>query len=587
MFQRYKRLYRAMEEFELCRSQKPEIVRNIWLTLAYMLAGEAMLLFQVYPIKLFIDQGLPSDQVMKWTIIMVIVVFVAYGIGEVFDRLADRYRFRALWGNYALINVLGSQHLLSLGTSYHSENSSGEKDSTVAKNHKKIDVLTDQICFNVGPLCFRISAILIFSFSADWRAGLLALISIVLFGATMRWSQKLSQTHFEHYRKMMKKLEISEAELSHHAITIDEQGLSRQFADKHARGMYELVASERIEVPIWRKHLGYQVICLAVLRACYYPMAFWAWRSGVSVGTLILLSGILERLWSNLNRFQELQRVLREGLPALEEMTQLFETQPIVSTPDDPKSIPQPSGEIRIEHVDYHYGDSEMPALSEIDFTIHPGEMVALIGESGSGKSTLARLVMRLYDPTTGVIYFDDVNLRDMCPLYVRRHLIGYVAQDNVLFDRSIGDNIRLGHESASDAEVQKAAEMAAIADFIASLPNGFDTMVGERGIKLSGGQRQRLALARALIKQPALLVLDEPTSALDAASQDFVKDTLRALAEDHAMSVLIIAHRLSTIEPADRIVSMQDGRIELVGTVAEHEALDGIYADLKRREGL
>jgi ABC-type multidrug transport system fused ATPase/permease subunit len=587
MFRRYLELYRAMGQYERCRLERPAIMRNIWLTLAFMLVGETMLLFQAYPLKLYIDTGLHSNQVLKWTIGVTLAVLVAYGVEEIFDRLADRYRFRALWGNYALINVLGSQHLLALGTTYHTENSSGEKDSMVARNHKKVDVLTDQICFNVVPLCFRIAAILVFSFTADWRAGLLALSSIVLYGVTMLWSQSLSRPHFVKYRAQMKHLEMSEAELSHHAITIDEQGLSREFAGQHAESMDELVASERVAVPKWRHHLGYQMICLALLRATYYPVAFLAWKGGVSVGTLILLSGILERMWSNLNRFQELQRVLREGLPALDELTKLFETEPTVETPENPVLIDKPRGEIDFKQVGYCYGESDVPALSDIDFTIKSGEMVALIGRSGSGKSTLARLAMRLYDPTSGSITFDGVDLRDICPQYLRRELIGYVAQDNVLFDRSIGDNIRLGCIEASDEAIQYAAEMAAIAEFIESLPEGYDTMVGERGIKLSGGQRQRLALARAFVKQPALLVLDEPTSALDAESQDFVKITLRKLAENHAMSVLIIAHRLSTIEPADRIVSMQDGRIELVGTVDEHEALDGIYCDLKRREGL
>lgn len=587
MLRRYLELYRAMGQYERCRLERSAIVRNIWLTLFFMLIGETMLLFQAYPLKLYIDTGLHSNQVLRWTIGVTIAVLVAYGIEEIFDRLADRYRFRALWGNYALINVLGSQHLLALGMTYHTENSSGEKDSMVARNHKKVDVLTDQICFNVIPLCFRIAAILVFSFTADWRAGLLALGSIILYGVTMLWSQSLSRPHFTKYRAQMKHLEMSEAELSHHAITIDEQGLTREFASRHANSMDELVASERVAVPKWRHHLGYQMICLAFLRATYYPVAFLAWNGGVSVGTLILLSGILERMWSNLNRFQELQRVLREGLPALDELTCLFATRPVVVTPENPVVFDNPRGEICFENIEYGYPGATEPALSGVSFTIHSGEMVALVGRSGSGKSTLARLVMRLYDPTAGSITFDNVNLRDMCPQHLRRELIGYVAQDNVLFDCSIGDNIRLGCVTTSEEDVREAAEMAAIADFIESLPEGYDTMVGERGIKLSGGQRQRLALARALIKQPALLVLDEPTSALDAESQDFIKITLRKLAENHAMSVLIIAHRLSTIEPADRIVSMCDGRVELVGTVEEHEVFDGIYCDLKRREGL
>jgi ABC-type multidrug transport system fused ATPase/permease subunit len=587
MLKRYIKLYRAMSRYRRVSHDRREITRNVVFTLGFMLLVEVMLLFQAYPLKLYIDNGLESKDIGRWTLIVGSAVLMAHVLEEVFGRFADRYRFRALWGNYALINVLGTQHLLALGRSYHLETSSGEKDSILARNHKKVDELTDQICFNVLPMIYRIGAILIFSFVADWRAGLLAIFSVVSFTATMFYSQSLSRSLHEKYRAHMKRLEISEAELSHHAITIDEQGLTKEFAEAHATDMDDLVAKERVNVPKWRNHVGYQHIVLAIVRAGYYPMALFAYRAGTSIGTLILLSGILERMWSNLHRFQELQRVKREGLPALEELTTLFETKVRVPVPDRPAIIKEPHGRIVFSDVSYRYGDQSKLALQDINLTIEPGEMVALVGQSGSGKSTMAMLTMRLADPEVGKICFDDVDLRDLDPQYLRQSLIGYVSQDNVLFDRTITENIRLGCIDASEQAVREAATMAAIDGFIDDLPNGYDTMVGERGVRLSGGQRQRLALARALIKKPPLLVLDEPTSALDAESQDMVKDTLAKLAVEHSMTVLIIAHRLSTIESADRIVTLQSGQIEFVGTTEEHEAQNGIYADLKRREGM
>ncbi|MCC7543524.1 ABC transporter ATP-binding protein [bacterium] len=566
---------------------QPDIRKNIKLTLLWMASGEMMLLFQAYPIKLYIDRGLKdADNLGTWTLVVGLAVLAAHLLEEGIDQLVTRFRFRALWGNYKLINVLGAKHLLRLGASFHTNSSSGEKDSIVARNHKKIDVLTDQLVFNTGPLCFRICAILLFSFSADWRAGILAIASVVSYLLVLRYSQGLSWPHFLEFREQFKAIEISEGELSHHALTIDEQGLVKDFSDNHASKMQGLYDAELIAVPRWRRHMGLQFICLAFLRACYYPLAYIAWRDGVSVGTLILLSGILERMWSNLGRFHELQRTMREGVPALTEMADLLELQPAVETTQSPRTITCPRGEIVFSSVSFSYGNGGLTALSDINFRIHPGEMIALIGASGGGKSTIARLAMRLYDPTAGSITFDGIDLRELCPQYLRRSLIGYVAQDNVLFDRSIGENIKIGNPSASCEDMKLAAKSAAIAEYIESLPEGYDTLVGERGVKLSGGQRQRLALARALIKNPVLLVLDEPTSALDAESQDLVKDTLRELA-DRRVSTLIIAHRMSTIEPADRIISLDSGSIEFIGTVAEHEAHDGIYMDLKRREGL
>ena len=588
MFRQYKRLYRAMGQYEDCREYRPGILRDIRLTLIWMAIGECMLLFMAYPIKLYIDHGLKDPAHLEaWTLVVALVVLAAYVLFEIIDQIVTRFRFRALWGNYMLINTLGATHLLRLGASYHTERSSGEKDSIVARNHKKIDVLTDELVFNTVPLAMRIFAILIISFIADWRAGILSAFSIVTYMVVMWYSQHLSWPHFLEFREQFKAIEISEGELSHHALTIDEQGLVHDFAGDHTEKMRDLYESERIAVPRWRRQMGLQFLWLGVLRMCYYPLAFLAWRGGVSVGTLILLSGILERMWSNLGRSNELQRAMREGVPALIEMANLFEHEPKVVIPPAPVAIAQPRGEVTFSDVGFNYGSVDQPSLAGIDFTIHAGEMMAVIGASGAGKSTLASLAMRLYDPTSGSICFDGVNLRDLCPQYLRRHLIGYVSQDNVLFDRSIGENIRLGRPDASFGDVREAARAAAIYDFIESLPEGYDTMVGERGIKLSGGQRQRLALARALIKEPSLLVLDEPTSALDAESQDMVKDTLRELAGNQAVSTLIIAHRMSTIEQADRLMTLNKGRIELVGTLAEHEAFNGIYMDLKRREGL
>lgn len=269
-------------------------------------------------------------------------------------------------------------------------------------------------------------------------------------------------------------------------------------------------------------------------------------------------------------------------LGATARIFEILDTEPAIDDPAEPEPLDGVRGEVRFEHVRFAYDDRDAVVIDGIDLHVPPGESCALVGPSGSGKTTLARLLLRFYDPQKGRVTLDGHDVRDV-GLADLRSVMAVVSQDPILFSGSIRENIRYGRLDASDFEVEVAAKMANAEGFILAFPDGYDTRVGERGVQLSGGQRQRVSIARAILRDPKVLILDEATSALDAESEGLVQDALEKL--ERGRTTLVIAHRLSTIRDADRIVVLERGRLVEQGT---HEALvaaRGAYAKLIARQ--
>jgi ATP-binding cassette subfamily B protein len=267
---------------------------------------------------------------------------------------------------------------------------------------------------------------------------------------------------------------------------------------------------------------------------------------------------------------------------AAERLFEILSVEPQVKAPAKPVALPVPArGEVAFENVRFFYpARPDMPALDHVSLHVRPGEKVAIVGPSGAGKSTIFHLILRFYDPTSGRISFDGVRIADADPMELR-HRIALVPQETAIFATSIRENIGFGRPDASSAQIERAADMAAAAEFIRRLPQGYDTPIGERGITLSGGQRQRIAIARAILRDAPLLLLDEATSALDAESETLVQGALARLMQNR--TTLVIAHRLATVLSCDRILVLDHGKIVEEGT---HESLavnGGLYARLAK----
>lgn len=282
--------------------------------------------------------------------------------------------------------------------------------------------------------------------------------------------------------------------------------------------------------------------------------------------------GALSEIWGDVQR----------AAGAAERLMQLLATEPQIKAPAAPLTLPAtPAGDLQFDNLRFHYpARPQTPALDGLSLSVKAGETVAIVGPSGAGKTTLFQLLLRFYDPGSGTIRFDGIDISQLDPVALRRH-IGLVAQEPAIFGASVAENIRYGRPEASDAEVRAAAEAAAAHGFIQGLPQGYDTYLGERGVRLSGGQRQRIAIARALLRDPPVLLLDEATSSLDAESERKVQTALENLMQGR--TTLVIAHRLATVQKADRIVVMDNGRIVASGRHDSLMAEDGLYARLAR----
>jgi ATP-binding cassette subfamily B protein len=301
----------------------------------------------------------------------------------------------------------------------------------------------------------------------------------------------------------------------------------------------------------------------------------------MTLGDLVLVNAFMIQLYIPLNFLGVIYREIKQSLADMERLFSLLDQNREVADAPAAKALQTQGAQVRFSHVDFSY-ETKRQILFDVDFTIAAGTTTAVVGHSGSGKSTLSRLLYRFYEVNTGAITIDGQDLRDVTQDSLR-HAIGIVPQDTVLFNDTIEYNIGYGKPGSSKEQIIAAAKAASIHDFIASLPDGYGTMVGERGLKLSGGEKQRVAIARTLLKDPAILIFDEATSALDSKAEQAIQAQLKEIARNR--TTMVIAHRLSTVADAEQIIVLDHGRIVERGTHQSLLAADGLYAQMWQRQ--
>jgi subfamily B ATP-binding cassette protein MsbA len=298
----------------------------------------------------------------------------------------------------------------------------------------------------------------------------------------------------------------------------------------------------------------------------------------LSVGAMVAFVAYIDRLYGPLRRLVTSSTTLTQSIASMDRVFELIDEKYDVENQPNAAALPPLKGDVKFEKVSFRYTEEEQNVLNNVSFNIQAGQTIALVGMSGGGKSTIVGLIPRFYDVVEGSIKVDGVDIKE-ATIHSLRSQIGIVLQDNILFSDSVKSNILMGRPNASDEEVIAAAKAANAHDFIISLPEGYDTKVGERGVKLSGGQKQRVAIARVFLKNPPILILDEATSALDLESESLIQESLDKLAHDR--TTIVVAHRLSTITHADQILVIDHGELKEQGTHEQLIEQQGIYHNL------
>jgi ATP-binding cassette, subfamily B, heavy metal transporter len=520
-------------------------------------------------------------------VVVPILLVVAYGMARVcaqgFNELRDAVFAKVEQRAIRRLGLSTFRHLHALSLRFHLDRRTGGLARAVGRGTQAVDFLLTFILFNIVPTVIEILIVCgILWRLYDWEFAAVTFATIAVYiaftFAMTDWRVRFRQ-----------EMNVRDSEASTNAIdSLINYETVKYFANEEHEALrydrslqsYEK-AAVKSETTLALLNVGQGVIIAFGLIGVMLLAAQGVAAGRMTVGDFVLVNAYLIQLYMPLNFLGMVYRNIKQSLVDLEQMLALLKVAPEIVDRADAPALAVTRGAVAFRQVDFRY-DPRRSILQDIDFHIEPGCTVAIVGPSGAGKSTIARLLFRFYDVDVGAIKIDGQDIRDVTQDSLR-HAIGVVPQDTVLFNDTIFYNIAYGRPGATRAEIEEAARFARIHDFVMGLPDGYDTMVGERGLKLSGGEKQRVAIARVILKAPEILIFDEATSALDTKTEREIQASLAEIAAGR--TTLIIAHRLSTIVDADQILVLDGGHIVERGHHRELIALNGVYATMWARQ--
>jgi ATP-binding cassette subfamily B protein len=516
-----------------------------------------------------------------------VALILAYGAARILSQGFNELRNAvfAKVGQRAVrrIALATFRHIHALSLRFHLERRTGGLARAVERGTAGIEFLLSFMLFNVVPTLFEIAVVCAILWRLyDWTFALVTFATIV---AYVVFTFAVTEWRIRHRREMNTRNTEANTKAVDSLLnyeTVKYFANEAHEAERYDRALraYER-AAVKSETTLAVLNVGQGAIIALGLIGVMILAARGVVAGGMTVGDFVLVNTYLLQLYTPLNFLGVVYRNIKQSLTDLEQMMALLRIAPEIEDRPGAPPLAVSRGEVRFRHVDFRY-DPRRAILRDVDFTVPPGSKIAIVGSSGAGKSTIARLLFRFYDPQSGAIEIDGQDIRNVTQDSLRR-AIGVVPQDTVLFNDTILYNIAYGRPGATRDEIERAARYAHIHDFIEALPDGYETIVGERGLKLSGGEKQRVAIARVVLKNPSILIFDEATSALDTKTEREIQASLAEVARHR--TTLVIAHRLSTVIDADQILVLDAGSIVERGTHGELLDRGGLYAAMWTRQ--
>tara|TARA_R100001143_G_scaffold63524_1_gene71368 strand:+ start:5828 stop:7630 length:1803 start_codon:yes stop_codon:yes gene_type:complete len=516
-------------------------------------------------------------------LVVPIGALLGYGLARlstsIFGELRDALFARVTQGSVRTIATRVFRHLFALSLRFHLHRQTGGLSRDIERGTKGIGFLLNFTVFNILPTLLEITMVAAILF---WRYDFLfAVVTLSTIATYIAFTLIVTEKRMV-YRRSMNDLDSKANSKAIDALinyeTVKYFGNEKYEIDRYDTNLGKWVDSAvKNQVSLNFLNMGQGVIITVGITLLLWLSAQGVVNQTMTVGDVVLVSAYLTQLYAPLNFLGFVYREIKHALADMERMFGLISENREVQDRPDAKVLDTRAADVRFESVSFSY-EPNRQILFDVDLAIPAGKTLAVVGASGAGKSTLSRLLFRFYDVTQGAIRINGTDIRDLTQDSLRHH-IGIVPQDTVLFNDSILHNIAYGDPNASFDDIVQAAKAARIHDFVSRLPDGYDTQVGERGLKLSGGEKQRVAIARTLLKNPPILILDEATSALDTRTERQIQEELNLIARNR--TTLIIAHRLSTIADADIIAVMDHGKVVEQGTHRELLLHNGRYAQM------